>query len=285
MLTPSIHAAISESLGDFALYGVKSIIKKYDGKLIYAGGDDVAAILPTSTVLKAAKEIENYYKSEYKFIESKSDNEPWFLTHGTNIKTNNMNSPENTNDYFDLREPKSGKLSIGLGKGEKLSISAGVLICHHKENLSQMIARSHKVLDKAKDSGRDACAIELKKRSGGSRYFVKSFKDEKVWDSFNKLVETLGGLSSDISRSFIYKLNLFKDGIDAILESKNYKELLLKFLEKELKDSGLNNKNSNLKENTKRVYDLTVSEINNKKIFSNEGLIITSFLAKGGDNE
>ncbi len=33
-LTPSIHASISESLGDFAIYGVAKIVKKYEGKLI-----------------------------------------------------------------------------------------------------------------------------------------------------------------------------------------------------------------------------------------------------------
>ncbi|MBW1920941.1 MAG: type III-B CRISPR-associated protein Cas10/Cmr2, partial [Deltaproteobacteria bacterium] len=41
LLTPSIHAAISEALGDFSIYGVAKIVKQNEGRLIYAGGDDV----------------------------------------------------------------------------------------------------------------------------------------------------------------------------------------------------------------------------------------------------
>ena len=265
LLTPSIHAAISESLGDFALYGVKSIIDKYDGKLIYAGGDDVAAILPTQNVLKVANEIQKYYTSKYKFIDKEG-------------------KIENVDTEFDLTNNKSGKLSINLGKGEKLSISAGILICHHKENLSEMIAKSHSVLNKAKDSGRNACAIELKKRSGGSRYFVKSWSDKNIWNTFNELVETIGKENlSEISRSFIYKLEMFRSGVEAILENENRKNLLLKFFTKELKDSGL--KKDKTEDYAKKVYDLTIfCDTEKKKYkFSNEGLIITSFLAKGGE--
>ena len=46
LVAPSTHAAISEALGDFSLHTVPAIINKYDGQLIYAGGDDVCAIMP-----------------------------------------------------------------------------------------------------------------------------------------------------------------------------------------------------------------------------------------------
>ncbi|MEA1922863.1 MAG: type III-B CRISPR-associated protein Cas10/Cmr2, partial [Pseudomonadota bacterium] len=61
LVAPSTHAAISEALGDFSLHTVPSIINKYDGQLIYAGGDDVCAIMPVSTVVDAAREISRYY--------------------------------------------------------------------------------------------------------------------------------------------------------------------------------------------------------------------------------
>lgn len=38
LITPAIHAAISEALGDFSIYGVSKIVEEHDGRLIYAGG-------------------------------------------------------------------------------------------------------------------------------------------------------------------------------------------------------------------------------------------------------
>ncbi|HOV65186.1 MAG TPA: type III-B CRISPR-associated protein Cas10/Cmr2, partial [Spirochaetia bacterium] len=68
LLTPAIHAAISESLGDFALYGVAPTIEKYEGKLIYAGGDDVCAFLPVEHAIKAAFEIRDYYHRFFQIV-------------------------------------------------------------------------------------------------------------------------------------------------------------------------------------------------------------------------
>ena len=162
LLTPSIHAAISESLGDFSIYGVDRIIKDNDGRLIYAGGDDVCAVLPVDTALKAAEEIQKYYNSFFRIISGQKN--------------------ETIGNSWNV-EP--GKMSVCLGEGDDISISAGILICHHKESLSQMIADAHHLLDdKAKaETRRNACAIELRKRSGGSRYFARKWEDE-AWESF-----------------------------------------------------------------------------------------------------
>ena len=42
-VTPEYHAAISEALTNFAVRVVPDIVKKHNGVLIYAGGDDVLA--------------------------------------------------------------------------------------------------------------------------------------------------------------------------------------------------------------------------------------------------
>lgn len=151
-ITPAIHASISESLGDFALYGVSKIVKKYEGRLIYAGGDDVCAVLPIDNVLKAAEEISAYYTSNFKHIYY-------------------QNSEVISDDITDKFTPQPGKLSTCLGKSQGISISAGILICHHKENLKHMIREAHRLLDVAKEEGgRNALAVQLKKRSGGDRF-------------------------------------------------------------------------------------------------------------------
>src|SRR5205085_2787867 len=43
----TLHAALSEALTSFALHFVPDIVRRHAGTLIYAGGDDVLALLPT----------------------------------------------------------------------------------------------------------------------------------------------------------------------------------------------------------------------------------------------
>jgi len=47
-LGPACHAAISEALANFALHVVPQIVRQHHGFLVYTGGDDVLAMLPTS---------------------------------------------------------------------------------------------------------------------------------------------------------------------------------------------------------------------------------------------
>ncbi|MCL5271196.1 MAG: type III-B CRISPR-associated protein Cas10/Cmr2 [bacterium] len=51
------HLAISGTLAGFALERVPLIVENHLGTLIYAGGDDVLALLPTATALACAKAI------------------------------------------------------------------------------------------------------------------------------------------------------------------------------------------------------------------------------------
>ena len=61
--TPTYHQILSSRLCSFALYDVRKIVEeKYFGKLIYAGGDDVLALLPVNTVLNCAYELQERYK-------------------------------------------------------------------------------------------------------------------------------------------------------------------------------------------------------------------------------
>jgi len=56
-------ARLSHILGKFS-QEVNNIIKEYDGELVYAGGDDVLALMPIDTVIKAAMEIEKVYEEQ-----------------------------------------------------------------------------------------------------------------------------------------------------------------------------------------------------------------------------
>ena len=278
LLTPAIHAAISESLGDFAIYGAAPIVKKYHGRLIYAGGDDVCAVLPISMVLNAAREIRQYYNAGFQIIRPDGSAEP----------------------LQDRWQIENGKLSVNLGKAENISISAGILICHHKENLSLMITRAHQVLDThAKEQGgRNACAIELKKRSGGSRFFVRKW-DDNSWKSFAEIGRAAGGEVKDfeaVSRSLVYRLEHFRDGMEAVIrhgqsqnhgQNQNYEQnqdnhLLCKLIEMQLDRSSLG-KSVDKQNFAEKIADIVIEKHENKEPeFKPEGLIISSFL-KGGE--
>ncbi|MBM3853646.1 MAG: type III-B CRISPR-associated protein Cas10/Cmr2, partial [Verrucomicrobia bacterium] len=57
-LSPGYHAALSEALANFGLYCVRPIVDAFDGQLIYAGGDDVLAMLPARNVFDCAQALQ-----------------------------------------------------------------------------------------------------------------------------------------------------------------------------------------------------------------------------------
>jgi|LQYC01.1.fsa_nt_gi CRISPR-associated protein, Crm2 family len=271
LLTPAIHAAISEALGDFSIYGVAPIIKKHEGALIYAGGDDVCAILPRETALSAAQEIRRYYISAFKLIQKE-----------TVVK-----------DVSDNWVPLPGKLSINLGKGKDTSISAAILLCHHKESLSFMIKRAHWLLDEKakKEAGRNSCAIELRKRSGGSRFFVRKWPDDAedndtTWKSF----EAIGGAiqnkkKAQVSTSLVYRMERYRDGIEAIIKHENHKEMLKNFIAVQLDRSSVGNKNERAAFAEQMADIVVVEDKNKKRQYKPEALIVAAFMAEGGDDD
>jgi CRISPR-associated protein Cmr2 len=211
LVTPAIHAAISEALGDFAIYGVAPIIDQYKGRVIYAGGDDICAFLPAQNALSAARAIQTYYNSAFRFIDSER-------------KSNVVGNEWKT---------QPGKLSVNLGGKKEISISAAILICHHKESLTQMIGSAQNLLKKeAKDkAGRNACAIELRKRSGGERLLAAKWDDE-VWDALDKIAKAAGGKEREVSHSLLYRLEELKPGFDAVIESRKENPLWEKYIDR-----------------------------------------------------
>ncbi|MBM3298872.1 MAG: type III-B CRISPR-associated protein Cas10/Cmr2, partial [Deltaproteobacteria bacterium] len=160
LLSPGVHAAISEALADLSIETVPRIVERNKGKLIYAGGDDVCAVLPVSTAISAAREIARRYSYGFCFLRSGEDNEP--------------------TEIGDSWVPEPGRLIVHLGKGERISVSSAVLICHHKKPLSVAMTQAHSLLKRYAKAygGRNALAVELDKRGGGVRRFVAQWDEE-----------------------------------------------------------------------------------------------------------
>ncbi len=215
LISPALHAAVSEALGDFSLLAVPEVVERHQGRLIYAGGDDVCAVLPVGTVLPAAREIARLYTAG-------------FLFYGRDRSRQIL-------DGCGTWRPEPGRLVCHLGAGEGISISAGIVIAHHKRPLGRVLSRAHELLDLAKEEGgRNALAVELDKRSGGGRIFLCNWsqqplpvfragdgpgEDGSLVDLFLAAGHAIAGQEEGgMSSSLAYRLDRFRPGIAAILE-------------------------------------------------------------------
>ena len=84
-----------------------------------------------------------------------------------------------------------------------------------------------------------------------------------------------------VSSSVVYRLETFRDGIEAMLVKDDYKILLNKFILKQLERSSVGN---NPKEVAEKITEIVVGvDQNNKRVFKPEGLIVAAFMAEGGE--
>lgn len=280
LINPAVHAVISDALNSFARFGVSPIVEKSGGSLIYAGGDDVCAVMPLETVLITAEEIAKAYTMS--FVSYSNDG----------IKE------------ISSINPGMKKIGLHLGKAEKISISAAIVIAHHKEPLRELFRDAHKVLDDVakKQKGRNALAIRLKKRSGGDRDIgfkwdaLNAFlPGESLLDSFKKLM--LNTADSEVSSTLLYRMSQLKEAVCPLCKTKEdiekNKEKILGLFEYEVTHSGLSieihangeksqkeAKRNALKEMSARLAGLCIqSESNKEGWFNQDGPIIGRFLA------
>ena len=61
---PALHASISAALGDFAARVAPAIVRRHNGTLIYSGGDDLLALLPTIRAARCAEELQRAFRGE-----------------------------------------------------------------------------------------------------------------------------------------------------------------------------------------------------------------------------
>jgi len=138
LLSPALHASISEALTNFAAHIAPGIVEKHKGTLIYSGGDDVLALLPVCNVLRCAEELYRAFRGEP----------------GPNFN-NGAPSGYYRKDGRDL-----------LVMGEKATLSAGIAVVHYKEDLRFALDAARAAERCAKESGRNALCLAVCRRSG-----------------------------------------------------------------------------------------------------------------------
>ena len=199
-VSPNRHLAISGALNDFALTLVRQVVEQeYLGRVIYAGGDDVLAMLPVADLLPAMQRLRHAYSG------SGADQE------------SNSRSGLRLDQGFAWLE---GRLMRTMG--ERATASAGAVIAHHQAPLGAVLRELRAAEQRAKQAGgRDAFSLTLVKRSGGIRRFTAK------WGEPLALLFAMRGFLADpdVSRRAVYNsLEWLKDlpqprGDGAMLEN------------------------------------------------------------------
>lgn len=169
------HLQFSEALGNFALYCARDIVEAFNGHLIYAGGDDVMAVLPADTALGCARALRAAFRGDKDLLDQlKQAPSPEVVrrftvgTPGFVLRDDPPSStPESRRHSDDLRRPLPR-----LVPGPRSDASVGVAIAHFKAPLQDVVRAARDAERRAKrDStqgglGSAAVAVTLMKRSG-----------------------------------------------------------------------------------------------------------------------
>ncbi|WP_022947128.1 type III-B CRISPR-associated protein Cas10/Cmr2 [Methylohalobius crimeensis] len=178
-VSPNRHLAISGALNDFSQSIVPHVVEKeYLGKVLYAGGDDVLAMLPVADLLNAAQRL------RYAWSGQDPDHEGG-VQKGLTLQ----------NGFAGL----NGRLMRMMGKNA--TASAGLVVAHHQAPLGRILRELRAAESTAKNEGRrDALCIKVIKRSGGALTLTLD------WGKQLRVLLRLRGFLADpaVSRRAVY---------------------------------------------------------------------------------
>lgn len=161
-LSPNRHLAISGALNDFSLTVVRHVIEEeHLGRVIYAGGDDVLAMLPVPDLLSSMQRLRMAYSGDG------ADQK--------NVDVNERNKLFLKNGFALL----NGKLMRMMGT--RATASCGAVIAHHQAPLTAVLRELRRSEARAKnEGGRNAFSLTLIKRSGGTLYLTAKWGEPIV---------------------------------------------------------------------------------------------------------
>jgi len=184
-ISPNRHLAISGALNDFSQTVVRHVVEEeHLGRVIYAGGDDVLAMLPVADLLPAMQRLRHSYSGTVPEDES--------VDWGELKKRNTLVCK---NGFAWLK----GRLMRMMGN--KATASCGAVIAHYQAPLGAVMRELRAAEKRAKSEGdRDAFSITVIKRGGGALYLTEK------WGEPVKLLCDLRDFLSDgdTSRRAVY---------------------------------------------------------------------------------
>ncbi len=179
-LSPNRHLAISGALNDFSLTVVRHVVEEeHLGRVIYAGGDDVLAMLPVADALSAMHRLRLAYSGDDPKHKGGRDPDGLTLSQGFAML--------------------GGRPMRMMGTGA--TASCGLVVAHHQAPLGAVRRELEAAEKRAKnEGGRDAFSITVIKRSGGALYLTA-----KWGDALTLLADMRDFLRTDgVSRRAVY---------------------------------------------------------------------------------
>jgi len=190
-ISPNRHLAISGALNDFSQTVVRHVVEEeHLGRVIYAGGDDVLAMLPVADLLSAMQRLRHAYSGTFPEHESV--------------------------DWGDLRKRNTLVCKSGFAflkgrlmrmMGRSATASTGAVIAHHQAPLAAVLRELRTAEKRAKtEGGRDAFSITVIKRSGGALRLTEKWGTPQEPGRTVKLLNDLIAFLSDqaTSRRAVY---------------------------------------------------------------------------------
>ena len=189
-ISPNRHLAISGALNDFSQTVVRHVVEQeHLGRVLYAGGDDVLAMLPTADLLSAMQRLRHAYSGSAP-QDAKTD---WGMVR---------------NERGDVRH------TLVLNKGfawlngrlmrmmsPQATASTGAVIAHHQAPLGAVLQELRAAEKRAKnEGGRNAFSITVVKRSGATLSLTEHWGEPM--DLLHALIEFLR--ADGTSRSAVF---------------------------------------------------------------------------------
>jgi hypothetical protein len=121
-------------------------VEAYSGRLIYAGGDDVLALLPADAALDCATALRKAFRGEAPGVGGIRSTAPGYLS---------------------ISKDQSGQPISFIVPGPAAEVSVGIAVAHFKSPLQDAIRAAQQAEKRAKNQlGRAAVALTVMKRSG-----------------------------------------------------------------------------------------------------------------------
>ena len=205
--SPARHAAISAVLNDFSTHVARHVVEEvFKGKLLYAGGDDVLAMVSVDDLLPCMLLLRAAYSGvgEWGSLPGVGDLRGLALGSG----------------YVGLGTNRHARLLPMMGIDATASI--GAVVAHHQAPLGTVMGELGKAEKQAKghrNGGRNAFCLRVMKRGGGEVSLTSRFWDQTLVKAMVKedhrlpLAQTALGLllrfaetlaRSDMSRRAVY---------------------------------------------------------------------------------
>ncbi len=242
LMSPAVHGFISKALGDFSLKLVRYIVeKRYPGKLVYAGGDDVLALLPLDSVLNVARELRAAFSGEIFTGEVGSNQE---------CQKFEVKFGQEKTGYIWLELEKGDRSSRQLlaTMGHKATASTGIVIAHYKNPLDITLTEVRQAEKAAKkQEQRDAFRLTFLKRSGeimsaGAKW---TYADKKI-DTVSVLLEFQDKFQKDnISSKFPYILGEVSETLSLLEDKQLYAAEIRRLLKRQQGNQKLSNTEEN----------------------------------------